>query len=123
MYGRTKTVALPKLRIRKQLEGRISNFIRPTVAALALSASLFAQLKITSATPAPVFGHAVTLTASDPGESGPVSFMDNGVLVGVGTLNGGIAHTTTITLPAGEHSLRAIHQGQSPSPPLPYIVT
>jgi len=67
---------------------------------------------------APSFGQAVTLTAtvSPAPQYGPgmVSFMDGGVLVGIGTLNSsGVAQLTTLTLTAGVHSLRAVFAGVS----------
>ena len=62
------------------------------------------------------FGQPVTLTATITPSSaaGTVSFMNGGVLVGVATVNGsGIAQTTTIFLPAGHNSLRAVYSGES----------
>jgi len=72
---------------------------------------------LTSVTPAsPLFGQTVTLKATvapAPG-SGSVAFMDGVVLVGVGNVGtGGVATATTITLPAGVHSLRAVYGGSS----------
>ena len=88
---------------------------------------------LSSVTPAaPVFGQTVTLTATVSPASAPgsVSFMDKGVLVGTGTVNAGIAQATTLTLPAGPHSLVAVYGGYtdsgysaSQSAAMPYIVT
>ena len=86
---------------------------------------------LAAVTPAsPLFGQAVTLVAQvAPTAPGTVSFMDGGVLIGVGTLNGsGAAQVTTITLAAGQHSLRAIYSGgtgysSSQSAAMPYTVT
>ena len=86
---------------------------------------------LAAVTPAsPLFGQAVTLVAQvAPTAPGTVSFMDGGVLIGVGTLNGsGAAQVTTITLAAGQHSLRAIYGGgtgysSSQSAAMPYTVT
>src|SRR5580658_141118 len=68
-----------------------------------------------SVTPAaPQFGQTVTLTAlvSPPSSPGFVSFLDNGVLVGTGEVNGsGIAQAKTLTLPAGPHLLVAAYGG------------
>jgi hypothetical protein len=82
---------------------------------------------------APAFGQTVTLTAtvSPALAPGAVSFMDGGVLVGSGTLDtNGVARATTLTLPAGIHSLRAVYGGggsgayaPSQSGALGYIVT
>ncbi len=86
---------------------------------------------LTSLAPdAPVFGEVVTLTAHvSPASAGTVSFMDGGILVGVGTLNAsGIAQTKTITLPTGTHSIRAVYGGKggylaSHSAAQTYVVT
>ena len=96
---------------------------------------LGAQIATTSAligvTPAsPLFGQVVTLVAQvTPAAPGTVSFMDGGILIGAGTLNGsGAAQVTTITLAAGQHSLRAVYGGStgyssSQSAAMPYTVT
>jgi len=87
---------------------------------------------LTSVLPAtPRFGQTVTLTAavSPTAASGFVSFMDGGALVASALLNGsGVAQATTVTLPAGRHSLVAIYGGNvtyttSKSAPMAYIVT
>jgi len=87
---------------------------------------------LTSITPStPLFGEVVTLTAhvSPASAPGTVSFMDGGILVGVGTLNAsGIAQTKTITLPTGTHSIRAVYGGKggylaSHSAAQTYVVT
>jgi hypothetical protein len=103
-----------------------------------LSAGLRAQVAttttLTSATPtAPVFGQKISLSATvtPAAATGSVSFMDGGVLVGVGTVIGGIAQMDTLTLPAGPHSLRAVYGGgisgatylASQSSALPLVVT
>lgn len=107
-------------------------------AAFLLSSSLMNAAITTvttlSVTPvAPSFGQTITLTAmvSPPSAPGFVSFLDNGVLVGTGAVNGsGIAQAKTLTLTAGPHSLVAAYGGNtsagylaSQSAALPYIVT
>ncbi len=87
---------------------------------------------LTSVTPAaPQFGQLVTLTAAvvPSAATGSVSFMDGGVLVGVGTLASGSATLRTLTLPAGPHALKAVYGGvigayaASQSAVQPYVVT
>ncbi len=72
-------------------------------------------ITLSSASPAaPRFGQVVTLMAqvTPAAAPGTVSFLDEGVLVGVGKLNAaGVAQATTLTLPAGIHFLRAIYGG------------
>jgi hypothetical protein len=60
-----------------------------------------------------MFGQKITLAATiaPTAAIGSVSFMDGGVLVGVGTVIGGVARVDTLTLPAGLHSLRAVYGG------------
>ncbi len=82
-------------------------------------------ITLSSASPvAPRFGQVVTLTAQvTPAAAGTVSFMDGGVLVGVGMLNSnGVAQATTLSLPAGVHSLRAVYESTQ-STVVPYVVT
>jgi Bacterial Ig-like domain (group 3) len=92
--------------------------LRATLLAVALSwfggmihAQTATTTTLTSVTPAaPQFGQTVTLTAQVVPIAAPgmVSFMDGGVLVGVGTVNAsGIAQATTLTLSAGQHFLVA----------------
>jgi hypothetical protein len=71
-------------------------------------------LTITPATP--IFGQTVTFTAqvAPSAAQGSVSFVDQGMLVGVGTLNAsGVATASTITLAAGNHSIRALYGGSA----------
>ncbi len=87
--------------------------------------------KVTPA--APLFGQAVTLVAlvSPASSQGFVSFLDRGVLVGTGAVDGfGLAEVTTLTLSAGPHELVAAYAGNtsaaysaSQSAALSYIVT
>lgn len=70
-----------------------------------------------------VYGDAVTLTATvTPADdrlgapTGPVTFTANGQVVATGTLapaagGTGVATATVATLPAGEHTLRAVYDG------------
>src|SRR5271165_5133768 len=80
-----------------------------------LKAQTTTTTQLTSVTPAtPTFGQTVTLTAQvlPAIAPGTVAFIDGGVLVGVGRLNSsGIAQATTLTLPAGPHSLVAVYGG------------
>jgi len=80
-----------------------------------LAAQVVTTTTLTSVTPAaPLFSQEVTLTAtvSPALATGAVSFLDGGVLVGVRPLNSnGVAQITTVTQPAGSHSLRAIYAG------------
>jgi hypothetical protein len=89
------------------------------VIVILLACGLDAQIATTTALisvtpPYPTFGQAVLLTAQvlPTPASGTVSFIDSGVLVGVGALDSeGIAKTTTLTLAPGSHSLSAIYGG------------
>jgi len=61
-------------------------------------------------------GSAVTLTAQVSGGNNPtgvVSFLASGLLVGVGSLNGGTATATVNNLPAGMQSLQAVYNGDN----------
>jgi len=86
---------------------------------------------LTTSSASTQFGQPVTLTAtiSPAPAKGPVSFTDNGVLVGAGKLNAsGVAQATTLALPVGQHSFRAIYGGDSSHRPsqsaaVPYLVT
>jgi hypothetical protein len=72
---------------------------------------------LTSIVPAePRFGQTVTMAAQvvPAAAPGTVSFVDRGVLVGVGTLNSsGFASVSTITLTPGEHAFQAIYGGSA----------
>jgi hypothetical protein len=78
------------------------------------------------------FGQPVTLlaTISPKVTSGPVSFMDQDMLVGSANVDAnGTAQATTLTLPAGKHTLVAVYGGDpggsdspSQSQPVQYIV-
>ena len=59
------------------------------------------------------FGQAVILTAkvSPNAATGTVAFVDGGVLLGIGKVNAGVAAITTLTMPAGFHSLQAVYSG------------
>ena len=61
-----------------------------------------------------VFGASVTLTASvsgSPAPTGKVTFYDGANILGVGTLNGGVATWNTIAIQAGHRHLRATYSG------------
>jgi hypothetical protein len=99
-----------------------------------LNASITTTTTLTSVMPAaPVFGQTVTLIATVSPTTAPgfVSFVDRGVLVGTGAVNGsGVAQSATLTLSAGPHSLVAIYGGNtsggylaSQSAPRSYVVT
>src|SRR5579871_1209033 len=108
---------------------------RLMIAALLGAVSVYGQIATTttlsSVVPAaPLFGQKVTLTATvSPAVSvGSVAFMDGGVLVGVRNVSAGNAAMTTVTLPAGRHSLRAVYGGGGGNSPsqsgsLAYMVT
>ncbi|MDX3853667.1 Ig-like domain-containing protein, partial [Streptomyces sp. AK02-01A] len=66
--------------------------------------SVFGQVKILTATVAPVPPAVGTPT-------GTVSFFDGATLLGTGTLAGGVATLTTSTLSVGVHSLIAVYSG------------
>src|SRR4051812_22048888 len=91
------------------------------VVVLLRSQSVLAQPVVTSTTLSSVpassaLGQTVTLTAKvlPTGTPGSVLFMDGTAIVGAGTLDsGGTAPLTTISLPAGTHSLRAVYPGDS----------
>ena len=61
-------------------------------------------------------GSPVTLAAQVTGGSTPtgiVSFLDNGVILGAGSLDGGMASVTVSNLPAGTAGLQAIYNGDN----------
>jgi autotransporter-associated beta strand protein len=75
---------------------------------------------VTSSNASPVYGQAVTFTAtvtvSSPGvgtPTGTVTFFDGVTSLGTGTLNGNTATFTTTTLGAGSHSILASYNGDS----------
>lgn len=60
----------------------------------------------------PQYGDPVTLTATVPnGATGTVSFFDGDVLLGTGTVSGGVATLVTTTLTAGTHTITAVYNG------------
>ena len=60
------------------------------------------------------YGHAVVLTANiTPGATGKITFYDGVNIVGIGTVSGGQASTTTVLLPSGSRSLHAYYSGDS----------
>jgi hypothetical protein len=61
-------------------------------------------------------GSSVTLTAQVSGGNNPtgvVSFLASGLLLGVGSLNGGTATATVDNLPAGMQNLQAVYNGDN----------
>ncbi len=106
----------------------------PTLFAI-LSPPLFgAQSPVTvslAATPDPsVYGAPVTLTATSApsGAAGRVTFYDGVTVLGIGTVTGGQASLTTITLASGTRQLWAHYGGASAyspgdSAPIPQVVT
>jgi CotH kinase protein/Bacterial Ig-like domain (group 3) len=74
------------------------------------------SVSLNTPTGAPRSGSAVTLTAKVSGGNNPtgiVSFLASGLLVGVGSLNGGTATATVNNLPAGMQSLQAVYNGDN----------
>lgn len=74
---------------------------------------------VSSANPS-VFGQSVTFTATvsavAPGAgipTGTVSFRDNGIEIGIGTLSGGVAQFTTSALALGTHPITAVYVATS----------
>jgi len=62
----------------------------------------------------PQYGDPVALTATvTSGASGTVSFYDGSVLLGTGTVSGGVATLTTTTLVAGTHTITATYNGDA----------
>ena len=67
----------------------------------------------TSLTPA-AFSTPVTFTATVPnGATGTVTFYDNGVSIGTGTVTAGVATYTTSTLSVGTHPISATYGGDT----------
>jgi Bacterial Ig-like domain (group 3) len=69
-----------------------------------------------------VYGMSVTLAARvfAPGSSTPVgtvAFMDGSVMLGEGTLTGGVAAFSTAALPTGGNDIRAIYEGSATDAP------
>jgi hypothetical protein len=61
-------------------------------------------------------GTPVTLTGQVAGgtsPSGTVSFLSNGILIGTGSLGGGLASLTTSSLPVGANLIQAVYNGDS----------
>jgi hypothetical protein len=54
---------------------------------------------------------AVVSSAAGGSPSGTVTFKDNGVTIGTGTLSGGTATFTTDSLAVGSHSITAVYEG------------
>jgi subtilase family serine protease len=76
--------------------------------------------KVTSSLNPAAFGRSVTFTttirASSPGSgtpTGSVSFLDGGILLGTGTLSGGIATFTTTMLASGNHTITVSYAGDA----------
>ena len=62
----------------------------------------------------PQYGNPVTLTATvTSGATGTASFYDGSVLLGTGTVSGGVATLTTSTLVAGTHTITAVYNGDA----------
>ncbi len=68
----------------------------------------------TSGSPS-VYGRTVTLraTVAPPAATGNIIFYDGGTVLGVGTISGGKASTTTIFLPSDANSLTAFYSGDA----------
>ena len=81
--------------------------------ALQLNAAVPTLSVVSSSSPS-TYGGAVTLTATiSSGPTGSITFLDNGVAIGTGTINGTTAAMTTSTLAAGSHSITATWPGNS----------
>ena len=87
---------------------------RGVVFRLTLGSATTTSLAVSSNSP--VFGQAVTLTATVGAASGTptgeVQFFDGAVLLGTATLNTGVAGLTTTTLSVGTHGIRAEYLGE-----------
>ena len=69
---------------------------------------------LTAGPASPQYGDPVTLTANvTSGATGTVSFYDGSVLLGTGTVSGGVATLTTTTLVAGTHTITAVYNGDA----------
>ncbi|HWW23083.1 MAG TPA: Ig-like domain repeat protein [Edaphobacter sp.] len=67
---------------------------------------------LTSSPATTQYGDPVTLTATVPnGATGTVSFFDGAVLLGAGTVSGGVATFVTMLLPAGTYTITAAYNG------------
>ena len=53
----------------------------------------------------------VTISSSAPGETGTVQFVDNGFMIGSGTVSGGQATFQTESLTLGAHPITAVYEG------------
>ena len=53
----------------------------------------------------------VTINSSAPGETGTVQFVDNGLMIGSGTVSGGQATFETESLTLGAHPMTAVYEG------------
>ena len=86
----------------------------PACAGIAQAAGISTITTIGAAPSTPVFGQAVTITATvfPAAAGGSVSFLDRGILVGTAAVSAaGVAQTTVITLAAGSHSVIAAYGG------------
>ena len=76
------------------------------------------SLVVGSSVNASTFGQSVTFTAtitpsSGSGETGTVTFYDNGASIGTGAVSGGAASLTTSTLAVGTHPITAAYGGDT----------
>ena len=71
-------------------------------------------ISLTSNTNPAAFSTSVTFTATVPSDAkGTVTFYDNGVSIGTGTVNAGIATYATSTLSVGTHPITATYGGDT----------
>jgi hypothetical protein len=98
--------------------GGDSTFVNSTSAAVAVTVSQAASgTSLTSSSNPANYGNAVTLTAAVDslfaGASGTVTFRDGSTLLGVVTLNNGVATLVVANFTAGGHSLTAVYSGDA----------
>ncbi len=55
--------------------------------------------------------YTVTITSSTSGETGTVQFVDNGIMIGSGTVSDGQATFQTASLALGAHPITAVYEG------------
>ncbi len=91
--------------------GDVSGMITQTVDAVKNNTT---STVVSSINPASV-GQSVTLTAkvSPAAATGTITFLDGTSILGVVTINGGVATLSTSSLAAGAHSVTAIYSGDS----------
>ncbi len=116
----TSTLSLGANSITVQYSGD-TNFMGQTSPATTLTVSQASTLtSLTSSPSSPVFGQAVTLTASvvavSPGTgtpTGTVEFMIGSTPLGTATLSAGVGSITTSSLPVGSDTISMVYSGDT----------